>query len=438
MTSVKEGGESSSSDDEFDDCPVGGAKMEDDQHSYAGPSFGRALRSSTARRGGQAKDWPSSPPVAFQSLQGAVTPKNERSPTPVIKSVAVVGSRAPRLSLNMPQDIQMKRDHKNADLSLSGSTGSVPNTSGLGNTTTLSAARAIAGLYSGQLALSTLATLVPPESSAAASPSLSCALDAPPIMDDRDVNEFLYDATAYMRDPDEAATQATDSPPSFDDASGELDGINGRSFQHQMQRRMQRERLDADMAARRRRPEPLPTQFLSLPVQQNRTQQQQHPPPLHATQLQHPQVHVAQVPFSHPGPAVQISRGESSLAHALDESHIRHATPTNSSHQPQASWEHPLLYPPQPTPPLPQTLDMNSRVYGGSPVQAPDLHPQTASASLVKAEQTWDEDDPNDYLLRASEQAGYNMPALSYDAPPSEWVTLPSPVPYPYPSDHME
>jgi hypothetical protein len=437
VNSVKED-ESSSSDDEFDDRPAKAVKTEDDQYSHAGPSLERALRSSTARRGGQAKDGPSLSSVAFQSLQSAA-PKNEDSPTPVIKSGAVTGSRGPRPSSNMSRDIQMKLDHKNADLSLLDSTGSVSSTSGRGSTSAYSAAHAMVGLYGGQSAPSTLAALAPPQSSVDASPSLSGALDGPPIMDDRDVNEFLYDATAYMRDPDEAATQATDSPPSFDDASGELDGINGRSFQHPMQRQMQRERLEVDMAARRRRPEPLPTQFLSLPLQQNHTQRQStHPPPLHPTQLHHPHVHVPQVPFSHQGPAV---RSESSLAHALDESHIRRTTPTNSSHQPQSSWEHPLSYPPQLTPPLPQTLNTHPHFYGG-PVPAPaDFRAQTASTSFVKAEQTWDEDDPNDYLLRASEQVGYSLPAFSYDATPadpSEWVTLSDPVPYPYPSDHMQ
>ena len=334
----------------------------------------------------------------------------------------------------------MKRDHKSADSPLLDSPDQVPNTGDRENTSVLHATHDMVAQVGSQSAPS---ALTPSQCSAATSPGLSGALDGTPIMDDRDVNEFLYDATAYMRDPDDAATQATDSPPSFEDTSGELDGINGRSFQHPMQRKMQRERLEADIEARRRRPEsPSTSQFLSHIVHQNHIQHPSpHPPPLHPAQHQHPQLHV---PFS---PPMRSPRCESSLAHALDESHIQHTALSNSPRPLQTSWEHPLSYPQQPTLP-PQALNAHLPLYSDPLVHSPmPLYGDplahspadvSAHASFIK-EQPWD--DPNDYLFRASELANHTMPPFSYDAPassdPSDWVTPSGSdhYPYSYPSD---
>ena len=365
-----------------------------------------------------------------------------QSSTPVLTSGTIAGSRGPHPLPNRLRNMQIKRDP-----SLLDSEDQVPNTSGPENTSALAlyATHAMTAQAGSQTAPSTLASF---QCSTTTSPGLSRELDGPAIMDDRDVNEFLYDATAYMRDPDDGATQATDSPPSFEDTSGELDGINGRSFQHPMQQKMQRERLEADMAARRRRPEvPSTSQFPSHLQQKHVQPPSPHPSPVHHAQHQHqhPQPHVPQVSFSPPVPS---PRCESSLAHALDESHIQHTTLSNSPRQLQISWEYPLLYPQQPTP---QTLSAHVPRYGDTPVRSPvpiygdpRVHSPadvSAYASSIKG-QHWDENDPNDYLFREPELA--NHTPFSYDAPassdPSDWVTLSESVhyPYSYPLDHMQ
>jgi len=316
----------------------------------------------------------------------------------------------PRTSANRSRNVRTKPNHRNAVPSLL----EAPDASGRQSTS--AAPHCISGV----------------------SPSPGGALDVAL----EDVEEFLYDATAYMRDVDEAATQGTNSPPSFDDTSGELDGINGRSFQHPMQRKMQQERMEADTASRRHPEAPSTSQFLDHPNQQNHIQPQPaHPPLLH---LLHHQVHVPQVPFPHQEPAAQPLRSESSLAHALDESRIQRTTPSNSSQQPQPSWEHPLAYPHQPNSSSHEILSAHPCLYDGSSApSSAGLSAQAGGVSFIKAER-WD-DDPNAYLIHASEETSYYNTPFSCDptrsSDPAEWVTTlssPAHYPYPYHQDHMQ
>lgn len=248
------------------------------------------------------------------------------------------------------------------------------------------------------------------------------------MMEDKEVNEFLYDAVAHMPDSnvDETATQAADSPPSYAGTSGELDGIDGRSFQHAVQRQMQRERMEMDAASRRvPPPEALPIPGLpnhhlhGVNGYEHQLQQQQRQEP----QLQPSIV----VPRNH------LPRRESSLAHAFDDTYMQQAssTPLHAN----SPFAHELTYPlnsPHPAVhmPLPQP-----QIFTPPALTSPGLLEHASGPMYLK--HSWDDEDPNDYLVRASEQSSaFNDPALSYAAASAanatQWSTLSHPVSYPY------
>lgn len=258
-------------------------------------------------------------------------------------------------------------------------------------------------------------------SSSSSMPYMLSFSGIPPV-EDTEVQDFLYDTVAHMRDSnadrDDAATQFADIPP-YAGASGEFDGIDGRSFQHRYQRQMQRERLDLEARTRQIPSEALPIPaFLShIP---NPHQPQQHgsnDPRRRQQNVTRSDSHLPPPPL-HPG--MRTSHSETSLAHAVDETYLRQPIPhAPLSVQAEPPFLHDLSYP---RPSSSHHLSPTPHLYTPPALLAsPNLqemanHP----SSYIKPEPSWSEqeEDPNDYILRASEgsNSAFNDPRFSYAA----------------------
>lgn len=258
------------------------------------------------------------------------------------------------------------------------------------------------------------------------------------VGEDSEVQDFLYETVAHMLDheQDEVATQVDESPPPYAGTSGELDGIDGRSFQHPFQRAMQQERLERDMGTRRDPTEALPTPaFLDhLP----------HPAKQHVQQHETRDDRLLS-PLAQPQPNGPVFRSESSLAHALDERYMEHTPSTPSSLQAESPFIYELAYPPHSAPP---SGAPSHHLYAPTdlPISAGVHEPLPHPFSYIKNDSSWEEEeeDPNEYLVRASQQNqpnnAFEDPRFSYAAAShtQQWAVQPDPtIPYHYPyQDH--
>lgn len=232
------------------------------------------------------------------------------------------------------------------------------------------------------------------------------------MVEDTEVNDFLYNTTAYMRDADETATLPAESPPPMVAGSVELDGIDGRSFHHRLQRQMRQERYEADALAHIQQQQQ---------ASQGRAQGQEvagpsfstdHPHFAHSQHLLQQQSRPQQIkipilPLAHPPQqdAIRPVRSESSLSHALDESYLgatRARSPSLSYPPPNAAPFFPqLAYPPS------QALPAHHDSYSAASIIEGTTHVaplNDRAGSSIKTE-LWEDEDPNDYILRAAEES---------------------------------